>query len=171
MEEAVACKSESLRYSKNSNRFATPARPRKSSKRHLIGQHVFKTVLVRGFLRSSLGGMERIKGERNEQQTDRTENHNQNGVYLGRFVVEKWDFRSKCFVSIFRIVLSYPSGEHNFRKPWKVARKWKRSQNNVGYIKISSKRCRIHQDLINIMLDTSLKSPKEATCSNNTHIC
>ena len=47
--------------------------------------------------------------------------------------------------------------------------KW--SQNNIGYIQISSERCRIRQDFIKIMSDTSLKSLKEATCSNNTHFC
>ena len=47
----------------------------------------------------------------------------------------------------------------------------KSRQKGVGYIKISSKRCRIHQDVIKIMTDTLLKSLKEATCSNNTHIC
>ena len=41
------------------------------------------------FLRSSLGGMEGIKGERDEQQSDRAENHDQNGLYLGRFEVQK----------------------------------------------------------------------------------
>ena len=33
--------------------------------------------------------MEGIKGERNERQSDRAENHDQNGLYLGRFEVEK----------------------------------------------------------------------------------
>ena len=36
-----------------------------------------------------MGGMEGIKGERNEQQSDRAENHDQNGRYLVRFEVEK----------------------------------------------------------------------------------
>ena len=44
------------------------------------------------FLMSSLGGMEGIKGERNERQSDRAENHDQNGFYLGRFEVEKVTF-------------------------------------------------------------------------------
>ena len=39
-----------------------------------------------------MGGMEGIKGERNEQQSDRAENHDQNGLYLGRFEVEKVRF-------------------------------------------------------------------------------
>ena len=45
------------------------------------------------------------------------------------------------------------------------------SQNNVGYIKIPPKWCWKHEDVIKIMSDTPLKSPKEGTCSNNTHIC
>ena len=45
------------------------------------------------------------------------------------------------------------------------------SQHNVGYIKNPLTWGRIHEDGINIMSDTSLKSPKESTCSNNTHIC
>ena len=39
-----------------------------------------------------MGGMERIKGERIELQSDRAENHNQNKLYLGRFEVEKVRF-------------------------------------------------------------------------------
>ena len=39
-----------------------------------------------------MGGMEEIKGERNEQQNDMAENHNQNGLDLGRFEVEKVRF-------------------------------------------------------------------------------
>ena len=31
--------------------------------------------------------------------------------------------------------------------------------------------CRIHLDVIKIMSDTPSRSPQEATCSNNTHIC
>ena len=33
-----------------------------------------------------------IKGQRNEQQSDRAENHDQNGSYLGRIEVEKVKF-------------------------------------------------------------------------------
>ena len=33
-----------------------------------------------------------MKGRRSEQQSDRTENHYQNGLYLGRFEVEKVRF-------------------------------------------------------------------------------
>ena len=53
-----------------------------------------------------------------------------------------------------------------------VVKKWKWLRNNGGYIKISSKRCRRHQDVVKIISDTTLyKALKEATCSNNTHIC
>ena len=37
---------------------------------------------------SSFGGMEGIKVERNERQSDRAENYDQNGPYLGRLEVE-----------------------------------------------------------------------------------
>ena len=47
---------------------------------------------ILGFYRSSLGGMEGIKGERNEQVSDRAENHDQNKLYLGGFEVEKVTF-------------------------------------------------------------------------------
>ena len=51
---------------------------------------------------------------------------------------------------------------------WSDSEKW--SQNNDGYMKIPPKWGRIHEDVIKIMSDTSLKSPKEGTCSNHTHI-
>ena len=43
--------------------------------------------------------------------------------------------------------------------------------NHVGYIKISPQWGRMHQDVVKIVSDTSLKLSKEGTCSNNTHIC
>ena len=39
-----------------------------------------------------MGGMEGIKGESNEQQSDRAEIHDQNGLYLRRLGVEKVRF-------------------------------------------------------------------------------
>ena len=36
-----------------------------------------------------MGGMERIKGEKGEQQSDRAENQHRNGINLGYFDVEK----------------------------------------------------------------------------------
>ena len=44
-------------------------------------------------------------------------------------------------------------------------------QNHVRYIKISQKWGRVHQDDMKIVSDASIKSAKEAACSNNTHIC
>ena len=42
-----------------------------------------------------MGGMERIKGEKGEQQSDRAENQYQNKLYLGRFEVQKVRFLIK----------------------------------------------------------------------------
>ena len=51
--------------------------------------------------------MERIKGERKEQQSDKAENHHQHGLYLGRFEVPKvilliknafWLYSELCFL-------------------------------------------------------------------------
>ena len=39
-----------------------------------------------------MGGMEGIKGARSEQQSDRAENHHQNGLDLGCFEVQKVRF-------------------------------------------------------------------------------
>ena len=44
-------------------------------------------------------------------------------------------------------------------------------QNHTRYMKISPHWGRMHQDVIKIVSDTSLKLSKEATCSNNTNIC
>ena len=62
-----------------------------------------------------MGGMEGIKGERNEQQSDRAENQHQNGLDLGRCEVQKviclirnawWLYSELCFLA---------GGEHIFR--------------------------------------------------------
>ena len=54
-----------------------------------------------------MGGMEGIKGERSEQQSDKAENHHQNGVDSGRFEVQKvrlliknvlWLYSELCFL-------------------------------------------------------------------------
>ena len=54
-----------------------------------------------------MGGMEGIKGERGEEQSNRAENHHQNRSYLGRFEVEKvrvliksapWLYSELCFL-------------------------------------------------------------------------
>ena len=75
-------------------------------------------------------------------------------------------------MAIFRIVLPTEAGstfQKNGEKTWSDGEKW--SQNNVGYIKIPPTWGRIHEDGVKIMSDISVKSPKEATCSNNTHKC
>ena len=46
------------------------------------------THICEVFLRSSLGGMEGTKGERSEQQSDKVENHSQNGFDVGCFEAE-----------------------------------------------------------------------------------
>ena len=43
--------------------------------------------------------------------------------------------------------------------------------NHVGDINISPHWGRMHQDVIKLVSDASLKLSKEASCSNNTHIC
>ena len=118
-----------------------------------------------------MGGMEGIKGERNEQQSDRAENHYQNGLDSGRFEVHKvicsiknalWLYSELCFLC--------GRGAHFQKVHEKMlpeSEKW--SQNYVRYIKIPPKWGRIHEDGVKIMSDISLKSPKEATCSKNTH--
>ena len=54
-----------------------------------------------------MGGMEGIKGERSEQQSDKAENHHQTGVNSGRFEVQKvifliknalWLYSELCFL-------------------------------------------------------------------------
>ena len=132
-----------------------------------------KHTYLQRFLRSSLGGMEGIKGERSEQQSDRAENHSRNGIDLGYFDVEKVRFFVKDALCLhLELYFLCRRGAH-FQKTHekKLPESRKRSQNNVGYIKIPPKWGRIHEDGIKIMSDTSLKSPTEATCSKNTHIC
>ena len=85
-------------------------------------------------------------------------------------------FQLKCFVSIFRIVLPMQAGstipELSWKK-WSESEKWGRNVKNGA--KIMSDTSKYHQygwkheDVIKIMSDTPLKSPKEATCSNNTY--
>ena len=120
-----------------------------------------------------MGGMEGIKGESNEQQSDRAEKHHQNGLDLGCFEIQKvilliknalWLYSELCFLC--------RRGAHFQKIHEKMlpgSEKW--NQNYVGYIKIPPRWGWIHEDGVKIMSDISLKSPKEATCSNNTHIC
>ena len=46
-------------------------------------------------------GMEGIKGERSEQQSDRAENRPQNGLDLGRFEVQKVMFLIKDALCVY----------------------------------------------------------------------
>ena len=73
-----------------------------------------------------MGGMEGIKGERIELQSDRAENHNQTGPFRSR----KSDiFDLKCFVSISRIVLPVWAGSTFSEKTsnkWSENEKWSR---------------------------------------------
>ena len=128
---------------------------------------------MRRFLRSSLGGMERIKGQRSERLRDNTENHHPNKLYLSRFDDEKVRFLIKDALWLYLELCFLCSRGVHFQKNHETklpeSEKW--SQNYVGYIKIPPKRSRIHEDGIKIMSDTSLKLSKEATCSNNVHIC
>ena len=98
-----------------------------------------------------MGGMEGIKGERSEQQSDKAENHHQNGVDLSPFDVEKVRFLIKMLCGYIRNCASYAGGEHIFRKfmktsCWKVkdganimSDTSKYHQHGVGNIKMSSK--------------------------------
>ena len=69
-------------------------------------QYQYYTYL-RVFLRSSLGGMGGVKGERSEQLSDKAENHHQNWVNSGPFEVQKvrfliknalWLYSELCFL-------------------------------------------------------------------------
>ena len=63
-----------------------------------------------------MGGMDGIKGERSEQQSDRAEKYYQNRFYLGGFEVEKSDFSLKMLCGYIQNCASYSSVEHIFRK-------------------------------------------------------
>ena len=97
------------------------------------GRHLLqKCANLWGFLRSSLGGMERKLANKGH---DKWKLEADKGALEG--TREKWAARE------------------SHQKRWAE----------------TSKRCRIHQDVIKIMTDTLLKSLKEATCTNNTHFC
>ena len=117
--------------------------------------------------------MEGIKGDRIEQQSDRAENHHQHGLDLGCFEVQKVRFFVKNALCLYLKICFPLEREAYFQKnhenKWSESEKW--SQNYVRYIKIPPTWGRIHEDGVKIMSDISVKSPKEATCSNNTHGC
>ena len=120
-----------------------------------------------------MGGMEGIKGDRIEQQSDRAENHHQHGLDLGCFEVQKVRFFIKHALCLYLKICFPRRREAYFQKCHEQmlpeSEKW--SQNYVRYIKIPPTWGRIHEDGIKIMSDILVKSPKEATFSNNTHKC
>ena len=77
-----------------------------------------------------MGGMEGIKGERNEQQSDRAENHDQNGRYLGRFEVEKVRFLINNVLCLYLELCFLPRQGAHFQKnhetKWSESEKWSR---------------------------------------------
>ena len=115
--------------------------------------------------------MEGVKGERIEQQSDRAEIHHQNELDLGCFEVQKVRFVFKHALCLYLKICFPRRREAIFQKIHEKmlpeSEKW--SQNYVRYTKIPPTWGRIHEDGVKITSDISLKSPKEATCSNNTH--
>ena len=77
-----------------------------------------------------MGGMEGIKGERNEQQSDRAESHYQNGLYLGRFEVEKVTFFINHALCLYlELCFLCRRGVHYqeiHEKKWSESEKWSR---------------------------------------------
>ena len=63
-----------------------------------------------------MGDMEGIKGVRSEQQSDRAENHHQNGLDLGCFEAQKVRFFIKIVLTDLQNCASCVGGEHIFRK-------------------------------------------------------
>ena len=73
-----------------------------------------------------MGGMERIKGQRSERLSDKTENHHKNSFYLGRFDVEKVRFFIKDALSLYsELCFLCGRGVHFYKKCEKVRRKLK----------------------------------------------
>ena len=81
-------------------------------------------------------------------------------------------FQLKMLRADLQKIASCPGGGAHFHKNHECMspKNEKCCLNHVRYIKILPIWGRIHDGGIKIMSDTSLKSPKEATCSNNTHI-
>ena len=75
-----------------------------------------------------MGGMEGIKGERSEQQSDKAENHHQNGVDSGRFEVQKVRFLIKnAFGRSSKLCFLCGRGAHFQKireKKWSESEKW-----------------------------------------------
>ena len=95
------------------------------------------------------------------------------GVDLGRFDVQKVTFLIKNALWLYSELCFLCRRGAQFQKfhenKWSEIEKWDPSR--VGDVKILPKWGRIHGDVVKRMLDTSFKSPKEATCSRNAHIC
>ena len=116
----------------------------------------------------------RIKRERNEREPWGRQPGEQ-ASEPGRFDVEKamlliknalWLYSELCFLCRCRRGAHFQKVHENIMPE---SEKW--SQNYVRYIKIPPTWSRMHEDGVKMMSDLSLKSPKEATCSNNTHLC
>ena len=77
-----------------------------------------------------MGGMEGIKGERSEQQSDRAEHHHQNGLDLGRFEVQKVMLLIKNALCLYlELCFLCRPGVHfqkNHGKKWSEIEKWSR---------------------------------------------
>ena len=74
-----------------------------------------------------MGGMEGIKGERSEQQSNRAENQDRNGIDLGHFDVEKVRFFIKNALCLY-LELCSPCGrgaqfQKNHKKKWSEGEK------------------------------------------------
>ena len=79
-----------------------------------------------------MGGMEGIKGERSEQQSDKAENHHQNGVNSGRFEVQKVRFLIKDALWLYsELCFLCRRGAHFQKireKKWLEREKWSRKE-------------------------------------------
>ena len=77
-----------------------------------------------------MGGMEGIKRERSEQQSDRAEKDHQNGLDLGRFEVQKVRFVIKIALCLY-LKTCFPLEreayfQKNHYKKWSEREKWGR---------------------------------------------
>ena len=73
--------------------------------------HIFAT-----FFEVKLGGHGRIKGEGNEQQSDRAENHRHNKLYLDRFEVQKVRLLIKNALCLYSELCFLPERGAQFQK-------------------------------------------------------
>ena len=81
--------------------------------------------------------MEGIKGERSEQQSDKAENHHQNGVNSGRFEVQKVRFFFKnAFGRSSKLCFLCGRGAHFQKireKKWSESEKWSQKTLDARY--------------------------------------